>query len=104
MTCFLPTCDQAHPVQLGQPTLFTEVVIGSLLSYLSNSPLRTAFYGVICALAIGADRLEAFLFYRSLKHSHFNLKPNFSPPISCDDLFAAMETVQEAHFKQAVTK
>ena len=32
-----PSCDQAHPVQLGQPTLFTEEKTLGLLSYVSIS-------------------------------------------------------------------
>ena len=32
----LPTCDQALPVQLGQPSLFTEAKTCSLLSYMSS--------------------------------------------------------------------
>ena len=34
----LPTCDQAHPVQLKQPNLFTEAKTCGLLSYMTNSP------------------------------------------------------------------
>ena len=37
-----------------------------------------AFQGVICPWASGAYRLEAVVFYGSLKHSHLNLRPNFS--------------------------
>ena len=32
--------DQAHPEQLGQPTLFTEGKTGDLLSYMENSFLE----------------------------------------------------------------
>lgn len=36
---YLPhKCDQAHPVQLEQLTLFTEVKTDNLLSYMNNSP------------------------------------------------------------------
>lgn len=33
-----PMCDQADPMQLGQPTLCTEVKAYSLSSYMNNSP------------------------------------------------------------------
>ena len=35
-TYFPPTCDGARPVQLGQPTLFTEVKESNLLAYMCS--------------------------------------------------------------------
>jgi hypothetical protein len=36
LKCLLPACDQACPVQLGQPTLFTEVKESNLLAYMCS--------------------------------------------------------------------
>ena len=36
LTYLLPMCDQAHPVQLGQPSLFTEAKEHGLLYYMNN--------------------------------------------------------------------
>lgn len=81
-TYFMPMCDQStHPVPLGQPRLFTEVKIYGLLSYwlvIVHEQQPPAFQEVICPWASGAYRSEVFLFYGSLKHNNFNLKPNFS--------------------------
>lgn len=50
----------------------------------SHEQWLPAFQGVICPQASGANRLEAFLFYRSFNHSNVNLKHNFSPPSMCE--------------------
>lgn len=55
-----PTCDRAHPVQLGQPG-FVEVKMW--LSYLNNSP---GIQEVICPWAGEAYELQGFLFYALL--------------------------------------
>ena len=62
-----PLGDQAHPILVGQPSLFTE------------GKTRATTQEVICLRANGAYRLETFLFYSSLEHSNLNLKYNFSP-------------------------
>lgn len=71
----LPACDQVHPVHLGQP---------SFLSYM-NSPQHSRKLSVleqmglfICPWASGANRFEAFLFCKTLKHSNLTLKHHFS--------------------------
>lgn len=62
-------------MQMGQPSLFTEVRTGSLLSPMNNSPCipgRDLFLGK------GTYGVEAFLLYKSLKLSNLNLKDGVS--------------------------
>lgn len=34
----LPRCDQAHPMSLGQPSLFTEAKTSGSVSHINNRP------------------------------------------------------------------
>lgn len=45
--CFPPTYDQAQPLQLGQPSLFTEVRMHSLSSYVNKSPQHSRKVSVL---------------------------------------------------------
>jgi hypothetical protein len=75
---FLPAYNQAGVLTVGsqgQASLFTEVKTCSLLTYIKKvgqlQDQLPGFLEVLCPWASGAYRLEAFLFYRSLKLSYF---------------------------------
>lgn len=57
----LPTGDQAHPLQMGQPTLYTDVKMHGLLSYVSNS-----FSIPANCLSLGKWDLQAFFCFLDL--------------------------------------
>jgi hypothetical protein len=68
-TFLLPTCGQTYPVQLGQPSLFTEVKTHGLLFYMTTAPACQE----VMSLSKWGLQVRWILFYRSLKHSNFNL-------------------------------
>lgn len=74
----LSTCDQAHTVQFGVTSIVCkrEKALLAILHEQQPSPQHSRKFSVLGQ--VGAYRLEAFSFYRSLEHSHLNLKPNFS--------------------------
>lgn len=72
------TCDQAHPVQLGQPSLFTKVKTHGQPVILHEQQLP-AFQKVLCPWERKPYQFEIFLFSRSSKHNNLNLKHNSCP-------------------------